>query len=108
MRSSFLNRLFKMDKDKASKENLKTAGAVVGGAVLGAVALPVGKNTNFRLINTLIENIYFLFVQTDNCLVLPLLGFSSAGVVAGTVAASAQSYVYGAFTTGVFRFFLLK
>ena len=26
------------------KENLKVAGAVVGGAVLGAAALPVGKN----------------------------------------------------------------
>merc|ERR1712189_68675 len=57
------------------KENLKVAGAVVGGAVLGAAALPVA---------------------------LPLLGFSSSGVVAGTAAASAQSYVYGAFTTGVF------
>ena len=95
-----------MGKDNDSEENLKTAGAVVGGAVLGAVALPVGENTKFQLTNTLIENIYFFFVQTDNCLVLPLLGFSSAGVVAGTVAASAQSYVYGAFTTGVFRFLL--
>ena len=91
-----------MDKDKASQKKLKTAGAVVGGAVFGAAFLPVGKNTKFS-----VEKYISLLVETENCLVLPLLGFSSAGVVAGTIAASAQSYVYGAFTTGVFRFFVL-
>ena len=46
------------------------------GGVVGAVALPV---------------------------VLPLVGFTATGVAAGSAAASVQSVVYGAFTTGVFR-----
>ncbi|KAJ3500707.1 hypothetical protein NMY22_g19170 [Coprinellus aureogranulatus] len=35
-------------------------------------------------------------------LVLGAVGFSSTGVVAGSLAAGAQSYLYGAWTTGVF------
>ena len=33
---------------------------------------------------------------------LPLIGFTAAGVAGGSIAAGAQSVVYGAYTTGVF------
>merc|ERR1711937_298478 len=54
-------------------KSLIIAGGI--GAAVGAVALP---------------------------LALPALGFTATGVAAGSAAAAAQSFFYGAFTTGVF------
>ena len=64
----------------AEKHKGKVIGGVVGG-VAGAVALPIA---------------------------LPLLGFTATGVAAGSAAAGIQSVVYGAFTTGVFRFGIIS
>ena len=57
------------------KDNKMKIGGAMAGVGAGVVALPI---------------------------LLPAAGFSVAGVAAGSVAAGAQSFFYGAATTGVF------
>ena len=65
----------KSTKPKISKKALCGIGVGVGGAIVGIVAAP---------------------------LVLSAAGFTAGGVAAGSIAAWAQSVIYGGATTGIF------